>query len=103
MSAENLTWEQIKERYSEQWVELIDYDWPDGVPWPKSGVVRVHSPERKEFWRLVKEKQPEVTDSAIVYAGPVDRPGIVRNNLCGVRYTHRFEPAKWHDISQVAR
>jgi hypothetical protein len=81
MLEENLTWEQIKERYPDEWVELVDYDWPDEIPWPRSGVVRVHSPRRKEFWRLAKEKQPEVNGSAIVFTGPVDRPGVVRNNL----------------------
>lgn len=81
MPEQQLTWEQIKQRYHEEWVELTNYDWPDGIPWPRSGVVRVHSPNRKEFWRLANEKMPPVTDSAVVFVGPPDKPGIIRNNL----------------------
>ena len=74
MSAERLSWEQIKARYDGEWVELIDYDWPEGTPWPKSGIVRVHSPDRKEFWKLAKTTQPPVTDSAGLFVGPPDPP-----------------------------
>ncbi len=76
-----LTFNEIKTRYNEEWVELIDYDWPDGMPWPKAGVVRVHHPNRKEFWKLAKETQPQVEESAIVFVGPPDPPGTIRNNL----------------------
>ena len=24
-----LTWEEISRRYDKQWVELVDYDWPE--------------------------------------------------------------------------
>jgi hypothetical protein len=78
---EKLTWDQIKARYNEEWVELIDYDWPDGTPWPKAGIVRVHAPERREFWRLANANKPRPKDSAIVFVGPPDPSGVIRNNL----------------------
>ena len=79
--AEKLTFDEIKALYDEEWVELVDYDWPEGTPWPQAGIVRVHHPNRSEFWKLSKATQPEVTDSAIVFIGPPDPPGVIRNNL----------------------
>ena len=35
-----LTWEEIKKHYNQEWVELVDYDWPDTEPYPRDGVVR---------------------------------------------------------------
>jgi hypothetical protein len=81
MSDERLTWDQIKQRYKGEWVELVDYDWPDNVPWPKAGVVRIHSSNRKEFWRLANAATPIPQDSASLFVGPPDPPGVIRNNL----------------------
>jgi hypothetical protein len=80
MSGERLSWDQIKQRYDEQWVELIDCDWPDSMPWPKSGVVRVHSPNRKEFWRLANAATPIPEYSASLFVRPPDPPAVIRNN-----------------------
>ena len=83
--AKRLIWDEIKTLYNEEWVELTDYDWPEGTPWPKAGIVRVHSPNRKEFWRLANAAQPSVTDSAIVFVGPPDPTDAhVRNNLMSI-------------------
>jgi hypothetical protein len=27
--AEKLSWEEIKKNYDQEWVELVDYDWPE--------------------------------------------------------------------------
>jgi len=64
---EKLSWDEIKKRYDQQWVELIDYDWPDEDAQPKSGSVRVHAQSRKEFDRLINEDPP--ADSALVFVG----------------------------------
>jgi hypothetical protein len=45
-----LTWEQIEEQYDQEWVELIDYDWPEGMPYPQAGTVRVHASDCKTFY-----------------------------------------------------
>ena len=80
--AEKLSWDQIKKRYSDEWVMLIDYDWPEGTPWPKSGVVWVHSPNRREYWRLANEKKPIPEDTAGFFVGsPYPNDGIVRNKM----------------------
>ena len=64
---EKLSWGEIKERYPDQWVELIDFDWDEFGPDPRSGVVRCHASKRKELHDIVM-KDP-VERSAIVYVG----------------------------------
>ncbi len=68
-----LTWEEIKKLYNEEWVELVDYDWPDEQTDPRAGVVRVHAKTREEFDRLTDIDPPQ--DSAIVFAGEIFAPG----------------------------
>jgi hypothetical protein len=76
-----LSWEEIIKQYDKEWVELVDYDWPDGTPYPRSGSVRVHAPDRKEFYRLMKELEPKPTDSALVFVGiPPRAPNTIYMN-----------------------
>jgi len=79
--SEKLTWDEIKQRYDGEWVLLLDYDWPEDRPWPKAGVVSAHDSNRKEFWRKAKAIEPRPTDSAGLFVGPPDPPGVYRNNL----------------------
>lgn len=65
--AKKLTWEEIKELYNHEWVELVDYDWPEEEPEPRSGTVRAHSSNRAEFYKLAAKDSP--VDSAIVFVG----------------------------------
>ncbi len=76
-----LSWEEIKERYNQEWVELVDYDWPDGTPYPQSGIVRAHASERKRFYENCKEHDmlegTSPSDAAILFVGrinPTNRP-----------------------------
>ena len=64
---ERLSWEEIQKRYNQQWVQLVDYEWPEGEPRPLSGRVRIHAPERREFNKLILES--EAVDAARVYVG----------------------------------
>jgi hypothetical protein len=73
-----LTWEEIKRHYNQEWVELVDYDWPDTEPYPRDGVVRVHAKSRREFDVLILEDPP--TDSALVFVGERQAPpGVILN------------------------
>lgn len=67
MTESKLNWEEIKERYHQQWVELVDYDWPESEPRPLSGVVRVHAKSRTEFDDLADVDPP--FDSAYIFVG----------------------------------
>ncbi len=70
--SKRLTWEQIREQYDGEWVELVDYEWDETEPDPTAGVVRVHSKKRKEFEDLVRNSPPE--DSALVFVGKIIIP-----------------------------
>lgn len=61
------SWKEIQASYDGEWVELIEYDWPEGKPFPVSGEVRVHSKNRREFYQQAKVNPPK--DSAILYVG----------------------------------
>ena len=70
---EKLSWEQIKKEYDQQWVQLVNYDWPEGTPHPQSGVVRAHAPTRKEFNEIVLSLESPV-DAARIFVGLAKLP-----------------------------
>ena len=69
---ERLTWQEIEKSYDQEWVELIDFDWPEEEANPKAGKVRVHAASRKEFYELASQNPPK--DSAFIFVGKVARP-----------------------------
>lgn len=80
---QKLSWEQIAQQYKGQWVELVDYEWQDGEPYPTAGAVRVHDADRKQFYRQANQNRP--LDSAILFVGDLNLPlGVVHNNLARI-------------------
>ena len=75
--AKKLSWADIQSKYDQQWVELIDYDWPLRQAHPNSGIVRVHAANRKDFDRLLLVDSP--SDSALIFVGASESPpdGII--------------------------
>ena len=81
MCVEKLTWDEIKKRYDKEWVELVDYEWPEEKPYPVAGTVRAHASNRKAFYQWVNT-EPMPKDSAIVYVGKIQMSdGVIRHNL----------------------
>lgn len=75
-NSEKLTWDEICRRYDQQWVELVDFDWPEEEPDPRSGIVRVHAAKRKDFDQLILQDPPEY--SALLFIGERELPpGII--------------------------
>lgn len=74
---EKLSWEEIKKQYDTQWVELVDYDWPEEEPYPRMGTVRVHAKTRSEFNKLILKGNPP-KDFAIIFVG---EPHIPSNKI----------------------
>ncbi len=75
--SELLSWDEIKKQFDQEWVQLVDYDWPEGEPVPRAGRIRVHAPTRKEFNKLVRA-QESPRDAARVYVGkPLSNPSTV--------------------------
>lgn len=68
-----LSWPEIEKLYNQEWVQLVDYDWPEGEPYPRSGRVRVHAESRKEFNRLITLKEG-IQDAARVFVGKAMLP-----------------------------
>jgi hypothetical protein len=84
MTDQKLSWDEISKQYNQQWVELVDYEWPEGSPFPQVGVVRVHEADRKKFHALVQKQSP--SGSALVFVGvPEKNESTVYNNLCRVQ------------------
>lgn len=76
MNSKKMTWDEITKHYDQEWVELIDCDWPEEEINPRSGIIRVHSNDRSDFYKLVAA-QPSL-DSAIVFVGKAKLPpGVV--------------------------
>ena len=66
-----LTWEEITKQYDQEWVELVDYDWPEQDSYPRSGAVRVHANTRSKFDDLADRDPP--LDSAYIFVGKPKR------------------------------
>ena len=78
MMENKLDWNEISSKFNQEWVELVDYDWPDGEVNPLAGVVGVHAFERREFYQLLKENGSNAEDRAFVFVGQPKRPeGII--------------------------
>ena len=76
MSTEKLSWAEIEKLYDQQWVELVDFDWPDEEPLPKSGVIKIHAKSRREFDELIVKDPP--ANSALLFVGKRQIPaGLV--------------------------
>ena len=77
-----LIWNEILENFSGEWIELVDYNWPDNHANPISGVVTVHSPERREFIELCKLSASSPKDRAVIFVGaPNQHPQATYLNL----------------------
>jgi hypothetical protein len=76
-----LTWEKISKHYDQEWVELVDYDWPETDLYPHSGIVRVHAKTRAEFDDLADRDPP--FDSAYIFVGePMRNEDMVVTRGC---------------------
>ena len=72
MIGKKMTWEEIEHQYNQEWIELVDYDWPEEEAYPRAGIVRVHAHSRKEFDQLAAKDAP--ANSAYVYVGRRELP-----------------------------
>lgn len=84
---EKLTWGEIERKYNQEWVQLVDYDWPEEEPLPHGGVVQAHAKTRREFDELILREPQE--DSALLFVGERKIPSgiILSANL------HQWKPA----------
>ena len=83
-----LTWEEIKAQFDQQWIQLVDYDWPEGTPYPRSGIIRTFGNDKKDFHKRCQEGNVP-KDSAFLYVGhkksfdsSVFSPSLIRFEPC---------------------
>ena len=67
---ERLSWNEICRQYDQQWVHLIDYDWTEGEPYPKSGIVHLHAKLRENFDGLMMASDP--VSGARIFVGKIE-------------------------------
>jgi len=79
---EKLTWDEIKKRFPDEWVVLVDYDWPDDAD-VQAGVVWAHGRDHDE---VCDRSRAVPSPFAIRYTGQV------RGGLIGF-YAEDLDPA----------
>jgi hypothetical protein len=62
---EKLSWDEIKRLHPDEWVALVDHDWPNTTAVPLAGVVYAHS---RDHDHLI-EMQKHLKEAAIVWTG----------------------------------
>ena len=85
---EKLTWEEIKNRYDQEWILLDDFDWPEEEIDPHAGVVRFHAKDRTEFDKFLGSLKSGF-NSAIIFVGiPPKCADVAMTGSCSrVEYT----------------
>jgi hypothetical protein len=61
-----LSWDEVKKLYPDEWVCLVDVEWPD-MGEITSGVVYAHDPKHK----ALIEKQKHLKSAAILWTGRI--------------------------------
>lgn len=71
-----LSWDEIKKRYPNEWVCLIDEEAPN-MSYIASGVVYAHDPDHN---KLI-EKQKHLEDAAIRWTGKRGRNRVIEDDV----------------------
>jgi hypothetical protein len=66
-----MRWLKIKEVFKGQWVELVDVEWKAHEPYPQSGTVRNHAPDRNELLEAVSKDRGS-PESVILFVGAAE-------------------------------
>ena len=76
------SWEEIKSAYPDEWVELVDFEWNDSEPYPRSGIVRVHHRDKKMLKTILNSKD-RPTEAALLFTGEnlLPQVGLFSANL----------------------
>jgi hypothetical protein len=68
MSQHQLTWNQVKERFHGEWVELVQYQWSWRRPAPQWAQVRNHSDDYAELLEKISA-EGEVEGAIVLFVG----------------------------------
>ena len=70
-----IPWRHIREAFSGEWVELVDYSWKGEALYPHAAIVRNHSSNRTEL--LSKIARSERVDGAVIIFVGASLPAFV--------------------------
>ncbi len=65
---QRLSWGEIKDFFSGEWVELTEYEWEWGHAKPRWAKVRCHATDRKNLLAQI-DSQGEIKGSVIMHMG----------------------------------
>ena len=84
--SDKLSWAEIKRRYDQHWVVLVEHDWDTTEPMPKAGVVKHYCKTKGERNDFLKKHKAELDDIALVYVGEPKEPENTFISANTVRY-----------------
>jgi len=74
---ERLTWEQICERYPEQWVVMVDHDWqPHNITELKTARVLAVGDSRAEAKERARPQLDSIYEWGCHFTGPIRGPRL---------------------------
>ncbi len=62
-------WNRIREAFDGEWVELVRYSWKPENLHPDAGIVRNHSPNRRELLKMIA-RSGRVDGAVVLFVGP---------------------------------
>lgn len=68
MEQERLDWIDLKTKFGDQWVEMIDFEWDWDKSFPAWAVIRHHSSDRDNLNRLI-EVSGEIEGAVVIHLG----------------------------------
>ena len=62
------SWEQIREQFNGQWVELVQYHWPWRRATPTWAIVKEHASDYSALQRVIASQSP-TSGSVVMFVG----------------------------------
>jgi hypothetical protein len=62
-------WNLIREAFDGEWVELVRYSWKPEKLHPNTGIVRNHSPNRRELLKMIAGSG-RIDGAVVLFVGP---------------------------------
>lgn len=66
---QRLTWNQVREHFTGEWVELVEYRWDWNRPYPAWAVIRHHDEDRAELMERIQSASPVPTSVVLLVGG----------------------------------
>jgi len=71
-----IPWSHIREAFSGEWVELVDYTWRGESLYPQAASIRQHSPDRAKLLRMIA-RAGRVEGAVVIFVGAALPPFVI--------------------------